>query len=162
MSWIWLDGVESFEKEKQVKAWKQWEESFPQCYLIELIAQAGAILLGAESGFQEDLVFTKIEGVEFLSRPQGAKRLEIEVKTERLRKEGGWFFGQVFQEEKKILEGRVLLMNVGRLKPEGEGPITFPKSLLTSLRAPRSGAKQSQSLEIASSASPPRNDGFLL
>jgi hypothetical protein len=135
MSWVWLDGVESFEKEKQVKAWKRWEESFPQCYLIELIAQAGAILLGAESGFQEDIVFIKIEGVEFLSRPEGGKRLEIEAESERLRREGGWFSGRVFQEGKKVLQGRILLMNVGRLRPQGEGSITFPKQLREAVSA---------------------------
>jgi len=133
MSWIWLDGVESFEKARSVRAWKEWSAEFPSSYLIELIAQAGAILLGAESQFKDDIVFTKIEGVEFLGRPEGGKRLEIEVEPEGLRAEGGWFRGQVFQEGGKVLEGRVLLMNVGRLRPDGKGPITFPKELIEGL-----------------------------
>ncbi len=135
MSWIWLDGAESFEKGKRVKTWKKWESSFPETYLIELVAQAGAIVLGAESGFQEDIVFTKIEGVEFLDRPLPGKRVEIEVETEGLRREGGWFRGEVVQGGKKILTGRVLLMNVGRLRPQTEGPITFPKQLVEAVNA---------------------------
>lgn len=133
MSWIWLDGVESFEKARSVRAWKDWSAEFPSSYLIELIAQAGAILLGAESQFKDDVVFTKIEGVEFLGRPEGGKRLEIEVEPEGLRAEGGWFRGQVSQKGSKVLEGRVLLMNVGRLRPDGKGPITFPKELIEGL-----------------------------
>lgn len=132
--WVWIDGVEAFEKARSVRAWKQWEALFPTTYLVELIAQAGAILLGAESDFEEDVVFTKIEGVEFLGQPQAQKRLEIEVEAESLRREGGWFRGRIFQEGHKILEGRVLLMNVGRLRPDGLGPITFPQQLIEALR----------------------------
>lgn len=134
MSWVWLDGVETFEKGKKVSAWKKWDASFPLTYLVEMIAQAGAILLGAESRFESDVVFTKIEAVEFLVLPEGEKRLLIEVEPEGLRLEGGWFRGRIFQGENKILEGRVLLMNVGRLRPDGQGPITFPLQLIEALK----------------------------
>ena len=134
MSWIWLDGVKSFEKAKSVRAWKDWQNSFPRTYLIEMIAQAGAVLLGAESNFEDDIVFTKIEGVEFLGEPQAGGRLEIEVEPENLRREGGWFLGRIFQGENKILGGRVLLMNIGRLRPDGMGPITFPHELVSALK----------------------------
>ena len=134
MSWIWLDGVEAFEKAKSVRAWKKWDASFPLAYLVEMIAQAGAILLGAESDFKNDIVFTKIEGVQFLGRPAAEKRLAIEVEPESLRTEGGWFLGRVFQEGQKLLEGRVLLMNSGRLRPDGQGPITFPQQLIEALK----------------------------
>lgn len=134
MSWIWLDGVEAFEKAKSVRAWKKWEASFPLAYLVEMIAQAGAILLGAESSFQNDIVFTKIEEVQFLGQPESEKRLDIEVEPQSLRTEGGWFLGRVFQEGQKLLEGRVLLMNIGRLRPDGQGPITFPQQLIEALK----------------------------
>lgn len=134
MTWVWLDGVRVFEKGKRVSAWKKWETSFPTTYLVEMIAQAGAILLGAETGFQNDIVFTKIEEVEFLGQPKGGERLEIEVEPQGLRTEGGWFFGRILQGKEKILEGRVLLMNVGRLRPDGEGPITFPNRLIEALK----------------------------
>lgn len=133
MGWVWLDGVESFEKEKAVRAWKKWEATFPSAYLVELIAQGGAILLGAESNFQDDIVFTKIENVEFFGQPEAGQRLEIEVEPQGLRKEGSWFLGRIFQKGVKILEGRVLLMNVGRLRPDGKGPITFPQQLIETL-----------------------------
>ena len=135
MGWIWLDGVEDFEKERSIRAWKKWEASFPLAYLVELIAQAGAILLGAESGFKDDIVFTKIEEVEFLGKPEAGQRLAIEVEPQSLRKEGGWFLGRVFQGEAKIVKGRVLLMNVGRLRPDGKGPITFPQQLIEAITA---------------------------
>jgi len=134
MAWVWLDGVEAFERAKSVRAWKRWDVSFPMAYLVELIAQAGGLLLGAESGFEEDIVFTKIEKVEFTERPEDGKRLDIEVEPENIRREGGWFLGRVFQDGNKIAEGRVLLMNVGRLRPDGEGPITFPKPLIEALK----------------------------
>ena len=98
------------------------------------MAQAGAVLLGAESNFEEDIVFTKIQGVKFLNPPEEGKRLDIEVEVDSLRKEGGWFLGRVFQEGVKIAEGRVLLMNVGRLRPDGMGPITFPSELVKALK----------------------------
>ena len=128
--WVWLDGVRSFERGKYVRAWKNWSASFPSSYLIEMMAQAGAILLGGESDFQEDIIFTKIEAVEFCAPPQPEKRLEIEVSPDGLRREGGWFAGRVFQDGNKIMEGRVLLMNIGRLRPDGKGPVTFPPQLL--------------------------------
>ena len=109
MKWVWLDGVQEFEKAKRVKAWKKWETSFPLAYLVEMIAQAGAILLGAESQFESDVVFTKIEGVEFFGQPQAGKRLDIEAQTESLRAEGGWFRGRIFQ--------------------EGENPLALPQGL---------------------------------
>ena len=134
MSWVWLDGVEIFEKGKRVSAWKKWDSAFPLTYLVEMVAQAGAILLGAESRFENDVVFTKIEEVEFLALPEGGERLLIEAEPEGLRLEGGWFRGRIFQGENKILEGRVLLMNVGRLRPDGQGPITFPLPLIEALK----------------------------
>ncbi len=132
--WIFLDGVTAFERAKSVKAWKNWQALFPLTYLIEMIAQAGAILLGAESNFEDDVVFTKVEAVQFLERPDPAKRLEIEAAPENIRREGGWFVGRIFQGENKIMEGRVLLMNVGRLRPDGKGPITFPNELVSALK----------------------------
>ena len=133
MSWIWLDGVVEFKRSQSIKAWKKWENSFPPAYLIEMIAQAGAILLGLETDFQQDIVFTKIEAMEFSGQPQEGERLEIEVQVDGLRQEGGWFQGRIFQDGNKILEGKVLLMNVGRLRPDGQGPITFPPQLIAGL-----------------------------
>ena len=134
MEWVWLDGIESFERTKKVKAWKIWNRSFPTAYLIEMIAQGGAVLLGLESRFESDVVFTKIEGMQFLGQPRAGKRLEIQVEAQGLRSEGGWFCGEIFQEGNKILEGRVLLMNVGRLRPDGVGPVTFPEKLIGALK----------------------------
>ncbi len=134
MGWVWLDGIDDFVKARSLRAWKEWKAPFPGSYLVELMAQAGAILLGAESRFEEDVVFTKIEGVQFLGRPEADKHLEIQVETESLRREGGWFLGRIFQEGNKIVEGRVLLMNVGRLRPDGAGPITFPQELVRGLK----------------------------
>ena len=132
--WVWLDGVTSFERAKSVKAWKDWRGALPPTYLIEMIAQAGAILLGAESNFEDDVVFTKVEAVQFLKSPEPGKRLEIAAAPENIRREGGWFVGQIFQGENKIMEGRVLLMNVGRLRPDGKGPVTFPNELVSALK----------------------------
>jgi hypothetical protein len=134
MAWIWLDGVDAFEAEKEVRAWKKWDQTFPLMYLVELVAQAGAVLLGAKSDFQDDIVFTKIEKVEFLGRPKAGERVEVVVQPEGLRREGGWFLGRVFQDDVKLLEGRVLLMNIGRLRADGQGPITFPEQLMEALK----------------------------
>ncbi len=133
MSWIWLDGIRDFEKAKSVKAWKKWQSSFPLPFLIEMVAQAGGLLLGAESNYEEDIVFTKVEGIEFLKQPQEGI-LEIEVEPDGLRREGGWFQGRIFQGDTKIMEGRLLLMNVGRLRSDGKGPITFPQQLMSALK----------------------------
>lgn len=134
MGWVWLDGVDKFQKGERLRAWKRWDGSFPLSYLVEMVAQAGAILLGAESQFESDVVFTKIEGVEFFGRPGDGKRLEIEVEPQNLREEGGWFRGRISQDGEKLLEGRVLLMNVGRLRPDGKGPVTFPRQLIEALK----------------------------
>ena len=133
MSWIWLDGVNHFEKGKSVQAFKFWKNDYPLPFLIEMVAQASGLLVGAESNFEEDIVFTKIEGMEFLKQPKQGK-LEIAVESDGIRREGGWFSGQIFQDGSKIMHGRVLLMNVGRLRPDGKGPITFPQQLMSGLK----------------------------
>jgi len=73
------------------------------------------------------------KAVQFLKQPE-AGELEIEVEPDGLRREGGWFAGRVFQNGTKIMEGRLLLMNVGRLRPDGIGPITFPQQLISALK----------------------------
>ena len=98
------------------------------------MAQAGAILLGAENGFTEDVVFTKIEAVEFLAAPVAGENLEIFVEADALRREAGWFRGEIFQKGERVVRGRVLLMNVGRLRQDGVGPITFPEPLTEGLK----------------------------
>lgn len=134
MSWIWLDEVRSFERARHVQAVKRWQSFFPKVYLVEMMAQAGAILLGAESDFQNDVLFSKIEKMEFLETPEPDEEIEIHVKVDALRPEAGWFHGEIEQNRKKIARGRVLLVNVGRLLPGRREPITFPSFLLEKIR----------------------------
>lgn len=97
---------------------------------MEMMAQTAGLLLGAESHFRDDVVFTKIDSARFGQIPGFGSGIEIEASPDGFRPEGGWFRGTVYSEGRPIAESRFLLMNVGRLLPEREVSVTFHKKFM--------------------------------
>ena len=125
MRWLLLDQVVVIEKKKRACSRSRVPETgfSPELAMIEMMAQTGALLLGAESDFKEDLVFAKIEKAEFSGGLRAGDSLEIEAASDNLRPEGAWFEGIIRHRGRSAASARFLLMNVGHLA--GGGPVTF-------------------------------------
>lgn len=93
--------------------------------LMEMMAQTGALLLGAEEDFQKDLVFAKIDDAVFEGSYDPGDSIEVDVSSENLRPEGAWMDGVIRGPRGVVGRSRFLLMSVGRLAPGGERSITF-------------------------------------
>ena len=97
----------------------------PELLMLEMMAQTGALLLGAERDFQEDVIFAKIDGVSFYETPVPGEMICVESDSDQLRSEGAWFQSRIRKASSTIAESRFLLMNVGHLVPGFQRSITF-------------------------------------
>ena len=131
MRWLLLDEILSIQKKEVAKAQSRipQAEYSSELLLVEMMAQTGALLLGAESDFKEDVIFAKIERAEF-GRLLSGEKIEIEAKCENLRSEGSWFEAQVKSEKGTLAKARFLLMNVGHIIPGSTEPISFHENFM--------------------------------
>ena len=134
MRWILLDEVVAIEKGKRARARGRIPEGEfnAEFLLMEMMAQTGGILAGAETHYQQDYIFAKIEQAWFeASKWKPGEGIQIEVSCELIRPEGGWFDGTVRSESQPLLaSSRFLLMNVGLLRPETGKPVTFSNNFM--------------------------------
>jgi len=127
MRWLLLDEVVSIEPgvKAQTQSHIPNEDVSPEFLMMEMMAQTGGLLLGAECDFKEDVIFAKIAEANFQSHYQKDERIHIEVSSENLRAEGAWMDGVITNQSGKVAESRFLLMNVGHLLPDRKTSITF-------------------------------------
>ncbi len=125
MRWLLLDEIEAIEKGTKARTTSHIPDSFfsPELGMMEMMAQTGGLLLGAEDDFNQDLIFAKIENAEFFAPWQAGEKIKIRAASGSLRPEGAWFEGSIEAGERKIASARFLLMSVGRLA--GNRPVTF-------------------------------------
>ena len=132
MRWVLLDEVVVIQK--KVKALTRSHvpqtEFSPEILMIEMMAQTGALLLGAENDFQEDLVFAKIENAAFENHFRSGESVQIEAWSDELRPEGAWMEGRIEKDGVKIAQSRFLLMNMKHLLPTHQEPITFHSNFM--------------------------------
>lgn len=102
----------------------------PEVLLLEMMAQTGGLLFGAEADFQEDVIFGKVERISFKGPFAPDEPLEIRVNSEDLRSESAWFNGEIFSRGVKRAESRFFLVKAGHLVPGRTQPITFPPAFL--------------------------------
>jgi 3-hydroxymyristoyl/3-hydroxydecanoyl-(acyl carrier protein) dehydratase len=136
MRWLLLDEVVLIEKGvlAQTRSHVPAEEVGPEILMMEMMAQTGALLLGAENDFQEDLVFAKIEKADFQRNLHEGDVLHIEAESENLRPEGAWMDGRIHHDEDLVATSRFLLMNVGHLVRGETKPITFHDAFMNYFR----------------------------
>ncbi len=137
MRWLLLEEVLSIQR--KVKARTRSRVPFspvsPEILMVEMMAQTGGLLLGAESDFQDDLIFAKIEKADFAQNTEAGRTIYIEAESENLRPEGAWLDGRILDEnEMPIASSRFLLMNVGHLFPERNHSITFHSAFMNYFR----------------------------
>lgn len=103
----------------------------PEVLMLEMMAQTGGLLFGAQTDFRDDIVFGKVELASFRGPFEASRPLEIRVSAEaRCPEEAAWFNGRITSEGTLLAEGRFFLVNAGRLIPGREQSLTFPAAFL--------------------------------
>lgn len=127
MRWLLLDKVHSIEKgKKAVTSSKVPKTPYStEVLFIEMMAQTGGLLVGAESDYQKDLIFAKIEQVTVMQVPNPGTSIQIEASAQGLGPDGGWLEGMITCAEGLVARGKLLLMAVGHLTAEQTRSITF-------------------------------------
>lgn len=97
---------------------------------IEMMAQTGGLLVGAESDYQKDIIFAKIETATITRVPESGTPLQIEAWSESLGAEGGWLEATITCAEGPVAQAKFLLMAVSGLSPEQTKSITFHEAFM--------------------------------
>ena len=133
MRWLVLDEVVKIQKGKRALT----RSRIPACeysseaLMLEMMAQTGGMLLGAEFDYQGDCVFTKVENAEFTGSYQEGDPIEISASSDQLRSEGAWIDASITQGDDTIAKSRFMLVNVGQLIPGSGQSITFHEQFMT-------------------------------
>ncbi len=103
----------------------------PEVLMLEMMAQTGGLLFGAQTDFRDDIVFGKVELASFKGPFKPSCPLEIRVTAENLcPEEAAWFNGRITSEGIQLAEARFFLVKAGRLVPGREQSLTFPQAFL--------------------------------
>ncbi len=136
MRWVLLDEVLKIEKGKAAyTAGRIPSGDFgAEVLMIEMMAQTGALLLGAESDYSRDLVFAKIQEAEFLEGYCSGDRVEIKAASENLHPEGAWINAEMTAGGRPVARANLMLMIVGHFTEGNEKPITFHEAFMNHYR----------------------------
>lgn len=131
MRWRLLDEVVEIRKGKSAlcRARIPSSEFSPEVLMIEMMAQAAGLLLGAQTDFLEDVVFAKIQDASF-SAFDAARDLEVSARCDDPRADGAWFETQITQNGAQAAQANLLLMNVGHIQPQSFEPVSFHKAFM--------------------------------
>ena len=127
MRWLLLEKVHSIHKGKKAVASARVPKApySSEVLFIEMMAQTGGLLVGAESDYQKDLIFAKIENATITNVPASGMPLHIEAWSESLGAEGGWLEATITSPEGPVAAAKLLLMAVSGLSPAQTKSITF-------------------------------------
>ena len=132
MRWLLLEKVHSIHKGKKAIASSKVPLApySSEVLFIEMMAQTGGLLVGAESDYKKDLVFAKIESATITSVPKSGTPLQIEAWSESLGAEGGWLEATITCAEGLVASAKLLLMAVSGLSAEQTKSITFHEAFM--------------------------------
>lgn len=132
MRWLLLDKVHSIQKgKKAVTSSKVPQAPYSaEVLFVEMMAQTGGLLVGAESDYQKDLVFAKIENATITNLPKPGTPIQIEAWSESLGTEGGWLEANITCAEGPVATAKLLLMAVSGLSSGQMGSITFHQAFM--------------------------------
>ena len=133
MRWLLLEKIHSIHKGKKAITSAMVPEApySAEVLFIEMMAQTGGLLVGAESDYQKDLVFAKIESATITTVPKSGTPLQIEAWSEGLGAEGGWFEATITCAEGLVAQAKLLLMAVGGLSAGQTKSITFHEAFMS-------------------------------
>lgn len=127
MRWLLLDKVQSIQKGKKAVTTSKVPRApySSEVLFIEMMAQTGGLLVGAESDYQKDLIFAKIENATIADVPAPGTPLQIEAWSDSLSPNGGWLEGVITTAAGIVAKAKFLLMAVDGLAPTRTKSITF-------------------------------------
>ena len=144
MRWLLLDDVIIIQKKQFARTrsrvpprsglWQGSAQASPELLMMEMMAQTGALLLGAENNFEEDVVFAKIQEAAFQPGLQPGELIEIEITSESLRPEGAWMDGSIQNSRGEAGRAKFFLVNVGHLVPDRNEPVTFHDAFMNAFQ----------------------------
>lgn len=127
MRWLLLEEVQSIQKGKRAVTLSKVPKApySREVLLIEMMAQTGGLLVGAETDYQKDVIFAKIEKATITNIPMPGTPVQIEAESDALGPDGGWLEAVITCAEGVVAEAKLLLMSVGQLAPGHTRSITF-------------------------------------
>jgi hypothetical protein len=127
MRWLLLEKVHSIQRGKKATASSKVPQApySSEVLFIEMMAQTGGLLVGAESDYQKDLIFAKIESAAITAVPKSGTPLQIEAWSESLGPEGGWLEAAITCLEGPVACAKLLLMAVDGLSSSQKKSVTF-------------------------------------
>jgi 3-hydroxymyristoyl/3-hydroxydecanoyl-(acyl carrier protein) dehydratase len=127
MRWLLLEKVHSIQKGKKAVASSKVPQApySSEVLFVEMMAQTGGLLVGAESDYQKDLIFAKIENATISCVPKSGTPLQIEAWSESLGAEGGWLEATITCDAGPVARAKLLLMAVGGLSAGQTKSVTF-------------------------------------
>ena len=127
MRWLLLEKVHSIDKGKKAITSARVPKApySSEVLFIEMMAQTGGLLVGAESDYQKDLIFAKIENATIANVPASGTPLQIEAWSESLGPDGGWLEATITCADGLVATAKLLLMAVSGLSSGQTKSITF-------------------------------------
>lgn len=138
MRWDLIDQFEVLKKgsfSRAVKSFSGHEDFFmehydvwplvPQTLCIEMIAQAGGVLVGLGLDFKKEVILAKIDSAEFGPTISPPCQLQIEARIEEEREEGAWVSGKVNLGKDLIVKAKILLVTVDSLTDAKRTQVVF-------------------------------------
>ena len=143
MRWNLIEKFEVLKKgefSRAVKRFSGREDFFPEHFpgkplvpeplFVEMIAQAGGVLLGLGIDFKKEVVLAKISKAKFYQEVAPPCEFEIEARIDEEREEGAWISGVVRSTGKTVAEASILLVTMDSLVDGQNGKIVFNETFL--------------------------------
>lgn len=136
MRWLLLDEVIEIKKsaEARTRSTVPDAEFSPEVLILEMMAQTGGLLVGAETDYRNDVIFAKIESAEFLTDWNPGEPIRITAVSPDVRPEGGWIDARVETMRGLAAHSRFLLMSVDKLVAGTHASITFHENFMNYFR----------------------------
>ena len=143
MRWDLIDRFEILKKGDTARATKSFsgDEDFflehepdrprvPETLFLEMIAQAGGVLIGFGIDFKKEVILAKIEAARFERSVVPPCRFIVEARLEEEREEGAWIAGSVKQDGAVVATARIFLVTMDSLSGEEGKKIVFNDGFL--------------------------------
>ena len=133
MRWLLLEKVEVIHKGRKAIALAKVPEApySSEVLFVEMMAQTGGLLVGAESDYQKDLIFAKIENATMTCVPRAGTPILIEAWSESLGADGGWLEATITSAKGPVASARLLLMAVTGLSGTQTKSVTFHDAFMS-------------------------------
>ncbi len=134
MRWLVLDEIIEIRKGSTARTRShipQEKEFSAEVLLLEMMAQTGGLLAGAENDYKEDTIFAKIESSEFPVQGRPGEPLEIIATLETWRPEACRVEAVVQNQRGIFAKARFMLAQAGKLVPGSAESITFHQGFMS-------------------------------